>query len=72
MPASDFAFPHGGKGPEGRGAGAMPIDTPGRARAALAAAHGARGAHPLSGPKLHSLERKVHAKYPGINIGDRD
>lgn len=68
MPASEFAFPKGGKGNEGRGPGAYPIDTPGRARNAIATAHGAHGAHPLSGEKLHSLERKVHAKYPGIKI----
>lgn len=71
MPSSDFAFPHGGEGPKGRGAGAMPIDTVGRARNALATAHGAHGASKLSGAKLHTLEAKVHRKYPGIAIGGK-
>ena len=71
MPASEFAFPSGGEGPAGRGAGAMPIDTLGRARNAIATAHGAHGATPLSGGKLETLERKVHARYPSIEIGGK-
>ena len=63
LPSSDFALPGKGKGPGGKGAGSYPVDTPGRARSALA-----RGKHNASASQLKTIERKVHAKYPGMKI----
>lgn len=62
MKSSQFAFPskrHGGKG-------GMPINDKAHARAALAAAGGARGATPLSSEKKAELKRKIHAKFPSL------
>lgn len=61
MPASQFALPGHGEGPHGKGAGAYPIDTKARARAALS--YGSRHASPS---ELATIRRKVKAKYPGI------
>jgi hypothetical protein len=61
LPSSDFALPGKGKGAGGKGPGSYPIDTPNRARNALA-----RGAQHASPAERATIERKVHAKYPGI------
>jgi hypothetical protein len=61
LPRSEFALPGKGAGPQGKGSGAYPIDTPGRARNALA-----RGAQHASPGELATIKRKVHAKYPSI------
>jgi hypothetical protein len=61
LPSGDFALPGKGKGAGGKGPGSYPIDTPGRARNALA-----RGAQHASSSELATIKRKVHAKYPGI------
>jgi len=61
LPSSDFALPGKGKGAGGKGPGSYPIDTPNRARNALA-----RGAQHASPGELATIKRKVHAKYPGI------
>ncbi len=66
MPRSDFALPGQGEGPKGAGSGSYPIDTAGRARNALA-----RGAQHASSSELAAIKRKVHAKYPGIEIGGK-
>lgn len=65
MPDSEFALPGHGEGKGGKGSGAYPIDTPGRARAALS-----RGAANASPAEQAEIKRKVHAKYPSIKIGD--
>jgi hypothetical protein len=65
LPSSDFALPGKGEGPAGKGAGSYPIDTPGRARNALA-----RGAQHASPAELATIKRKVHAKYPSIGAKD--
>ena len=65
MPKSDFALPGKGEGPKGAGAGSYPIDTEARARNALA-----RGAQHASPAERATIKRKVHAKYPGIEIGE--
>lgn len=62
MPAKEFAFPKERKG----GKGGMPIIDKPRARAALQAAGGARGAHPLSPEKKAELKRKIHARFPSL------
>ena len=67
LPSSDFALPGKGAGKSGKGSGAYPIDTAGRARSALS-----RGAHNASPSELASIKRKVHAKYPGIKIAGKD
>ena len=61
LPSSDFALPGKGSGASGKGPGSYPVDTPGRARAALS-----RGAANASPAELATIRRKVHAKYPGI------
>ena len=63
MPNSDFALPGHGQGRSGKGSGAYPIDTPGRARAALS-----RGAANASPSELETIKAKVRAKYPGIAV----
>ena len=65
LPASEFALPGKGEGLGGKGSGAYPIDTPGRARSALS-----RGAANASPAEQATIKRKVHAKYHGIKIGD--
>jgi hypothetical protein len=64
LPSGEFALPGKGKGAGGKGPGAYPIDTPGRARNALS-----RGAQHASPAELATIKRKVHAKYPGIGQG---
>lgn len=66
MPASDFALPGHGEGPGGRGAGAYPIDTEGRARDALS-----RGSANATPAEQATIRRKVHARYPDIAIGGK-
>jgi len=65
MPKNEFALPGRGKGPKGAGAGAYPIDTEGRARSALS-----RGAQHATGSELETIKRKVHARYPDIDISE--
>ena len=66
MPSSNFALPGKGEGPQGKGAGAYPIDTAARARNALArvAQHGTT-------QEQATVKRKVAAKYPGIKVGGK-
>jgi hypothetical protein len=64
LPSGDFALPGKGTGAGGKGPGSYPIDTPARARNALA-----RGAQHASPGELATIKRKVHAKYPGIGEG---
>lgn len=54
LPKSDFVFP------EREG---YPVDTPNRARNALA-----RGAQNASSAELAKIRAKVHRKYPNISI----
>ena len=61
LPASDFALPGRGSGKKGRGPGSYPIDTAGRARAALS--RGAANASPTEDAKI---KRAVARKYPEI------
>jgi hypothetical protein len=63
LPPSDFALPGKGEGPEGKGSGSYPIDTPGRARAALS-----RGEANATPAEEKTIERKVHAKYPNMEL----
>ena len=65
MPKKDFALPGKGEGPKGAGAGSYPIDTENRARNALA-----RGAQHASSSEQATIRRKVHEKYPDIQISD--
>lgn len=64
MPKSDFALPGKGEGPKGAGAGSYPIPDKAHARNALA-----RAAQHASPSERATIERKVHEKYPGIEIG---
>jgi hypothetical protein len=68
LPKGDFALPGKGKGPQGKGPGSYPIDTPGRARNALA-----RGAQNASPAQQSRIKAAVKRKYPGIKQknGDR-
>ena len=66
MPKSEFALPGKGEGPKGAGAGSYPIDTEARARNALA-----RGAQHASPAELATIKRKVHSKYPGIEVSGK-
>jgi hypothetical protein len=63
LPSSDFALPGRGEGPGGKGSGSYPIDTPGRARNALA-----RGAQNASPSEQAAIRRKVASKYPSIDV----
>lgn len=63
LPASKFALPGKGTGPGGKGPGSYPIDTPARARNALA-----RGAQHASPAELATIRRKVAARYPSISV----
>jgi hypothetical protein len=63
LPSGDFALPGKGKGAGGKGPGAYPIDTPGRARSALS-----RGKQHASSGELATIKRKVEAKYPGMDV----
>ena len=64
LPASDFGLPGKGTGPEGKGPGSYPLDTPGRARSALSriSAHGTPA-------EQATIKRKVAAKFPSIQQG---
>lgn len=66
LPSSSFALPGKGEGPSGKGAGSYPIDTPARARNALA-----RGAQHASPAQQATIKRKVKAKYPSIEVGGK-
>lgn len=66
LPRSKFALPGKGSGESGKGAGAYPIDTPARARNALA-----RGAQHASPSELATIKRKVAARYPSIDVGGK-
>ena len=63
MPSSEFALPGRGEGPGGKGSGAYPIDTEGRARAALS-----RGAANASPAEQATIRRKVHERYPDMAV----
>jgi hypothetical protein len=63
LPSKSFALPGKGEGPHGKGAGSYPIDTPARARNALA-----RGAQHASPEQQATIRRKVKAKYPSIEV----
>ncbi len=64
LPSSDFGLPGKGTGPEGKGSGSYPIDTPGRARSALS-----RASANASPAAEATIRRKVHARYPQIGQG---
>lgn len=66
LPSKDFALPGKGEGPGGKGAGSYPIDTPARARNALA-----RGAQHASPSEQATIKRKVAAKYPSIDVSGK-
>jgi hypothetical protein len=61
MPNSQFALPGKGKGAGGKGPGAYPVDTIGRARNALS-----RVAQNGTSAEQAQVRRKVRAKYPSI------
>ncbi len=61
MPRADFALPGKGKGPEGKGSGAYPINDASHARAALSMA--SRYASPA---EKATIREKVHSKFPSI------
>jgi hypothetical protein len=63
LPSKDFALPGHGKGPEGKGSGSYPIPDRGHARAALS-----RAAANASPAERATIERKVHAKFPGMAL----
>lgn len=66
LPSKDFALPGKGTGKAGKGPGSYPIDTPGRARNALA-----RGAQNASPAQQAEIKKKVTAKYPSIKVGGK-
>ena len=66
MPRREFALPGKGEGPEGKGAGSYPIPDEARARNALA-----RAAQHATPAEQATIKRKVHEKYPGIEIGGK-
>lgn len=66
LPKKDFALPGKGKGKEGKGSGSYPIDTPGRARAALS-----RGAANASPKEDAEIKRKVERKYPEMKVAGK-
>ena len=66
LKSSQFALPGRGTGKSGKGPGSYPIDTPARARNALA-----RGAQHASSGELATIKRKVAAKYPSIDVGGK-
>lgn len=65
LPSRDFALPGKGTGPQGKGPGSYPIDTPGRARNALS-----RGAQNAPPAEQATIKRKVRAKYPSIKVSN--
>lgn len=64
LPSNDFALPGRGEGPKGKGSGSYPIPDKAHARNALA-----RAAQHASPAERAEIKRKVHAKYPDIEIG---
>jgi hypothetical protein len=64
LPSSDFALPGRGEGSSGKGSGSYPIPDESHARNALA-----RAAQHASPEEQAQIKRKVHAKFPGIEIG---
>lgn len=64
LPSSVFALPGKGDGPMGKGSGAYPVDTPGRARSALS-----RISQYGSSAEQAKVRSAVHNRYPGIKIG---
>lgn len=65
LPSRDFALPGKGSGPQGKGPGSYPIDTPGRARSAIS-----RGAQHASPAEEATIKRKVKAKYPSMKVSN--
>jgi len=63
LPSSDFGLPGKGKGAGGKGPGSYPLDTAGRARAALS--YSKRFA---SSGEQATIKRKVERKYPGMDV----
>ena len=63
LPRADFALPGKGAGPHGKGAGSYPIEDESHARNALArvSQHG-------TAEEKATVRRRVHAKFPGIQI----
>lgn len=61
LPASDFALPGKGKGPEGKGSGSYPIPDASHARNALARVSG--NGTPA---EKKAVRAKVDAKYPAL------
>jgi len=66
LKSSQFALPGKGTGPGGKGPGSYPIDTPERARNALA-----RGAQNATPAEQATIRRKVAAKYPNIAVSGK-
>ena len=64
LPSTDFALPGAGSGPSGKGSGSYPIPDESHARNALS-----RAAQHASPAEQATIKRKVHAKYPDIDIG---
>ncbi len=65
MPKSDFALPGHGEGPKGAGAGSYPIPDEGHGKSALSrvAQHGTPA-------EQTTVRRKVHDKFPDLNISE--
>lgn len=66
LPKKDFALPGKGKGPEGKGAGAYPINDRSHARNALSRVS-ANG----NSEEKAKVRAKVHAKFPDIGKGEK-
>lgn len=66
LPKKDFALPGRGEGPKGTGAGSYPIPNVSHARNALArvAQHG-------TAAEKATVRRKVEAKFPSIDRGEK-
>lgn len=66
LPKSDFALPGKGKGPEGKGSGAYPINNASHARNALArvSQHG-------SPAEKERVKKAVKRKFPSIHVGGK-
>lgn len=67
LPKSEFALPAKKTTANPAGKGGYPIDTPNRARNALA-----RAAQHASPAEQATIRRKVRAKYPGMKVGGPD
>jgi hypothetical protein len=65
MPSSDFALPGKGTGPEGKGPGSYPLKDIKRGRNALS-----RVAQYGTPAEKATVRRKVHEKFPSINVGE--